>query len=216
MSDVNDIVMGNMARTTGEEAKWGVMKIDNPELTQRLPVKVQAVAKKKSDTGINPRAMHRFTTDRKVFTNKTKRNGGTLLIDGSGSMHFDSQDIENLVHILPASTVAMYQGLVDDDLADIEWKDTDTEPTGVLGILASKGKWVKEIPYYGFNNIIDGPAMDWLGKQQEPRIIITDMQVSGICKDDNYGNPVPVPDFNPELTIDALKKVKEYIYIITS
>ena len=214
MSDVNNIVMGNMARRTGEEAKWGVMKIDNPELTQRLPVKVQAVAKKKSDTGINPRAMHRFTTDRKVFTNKTKRNGGTLLIDGSGSMHFDSEDIENLVHILPASTVAMYQGLVDDDLADIEWKETDIVPTGTLGILASKGKWVEEIPKYGYNNIIDGPAMDWLGKQQEPRIIITDMQVSGICKDDNYGTPVPVPDFNPELTIDALKKVKEYNIIV--
>ena len=40
------------------------------------------------------------------------------------------------------------------------------------------------------------------------------MQVSGICKDDNYGNPVPVPDFNPELTIDALKKVKEYNIIV--
>ena len=210
MHEVNETVKRNMANATGEEAKWGVMKIDNPELTQKLPVKVQAVAKKKSDTGVNPRAMHRFTTDKKIFTNKTKRNGGTVLIDGSGSMHFSSEDIENLVHILPASTVAMYQGIDDGDLADIDWKDTDTTPTGVLGILANKGKWVEEIPSYGYNNIIDGPAMDWLGKQQEPRIIVTDMQVSGICKEDNY----TVPDFNAELTIDALKKVKDYNIIV--
>ena len=153
MNDLNDTIKRNMAQASGEEAKWGVMHIDTPELTQKLPVKVQAVAKKKSDTGVNPRAMHRFTTDRKIFTNMTKRNGGTVLIDGSGSMHFDADDIEQLVHILPASTCAMYQGHSDDDLMDIDWSDTDKIPTGTLGIIASKGKWVEEIPYYGFNNI---------------------------------------------------------------
>ena len=210
MNDLNDTIKRNMAQASGEEAKWGVMHIDTPELTQKLPVKVQAVAKKKSDTGVNPRAMHRFTTDKKIFTNKTKRNGGTVLIDGSGSMHFDSDDIEQLVHILPASTCAMYQGHSDDDLMDIDWSETDEVPTGTLGIIASKGKWVEEIPYYGFNNIIDGPAMDWLGKQQEPRIIVTDMQVSGISK---YDDGV-LADFNAELTVDALKKVKDYNIIV--
>ena len=80
----------------------------------------------------------------------------------------------------------------------------------VLCIIASKGKWVEEIPYYGYNNIIDGPALDWLGKQQEPRIIVTDMQVSGIAK---YDNSV-LADFNAELTVEALKKVKDYNIIV--
>ena len=210
MNELNSTIKRNMAQPSGEEAKWGVMHIDTPELTQKLPVKVQAVAKKKSDTGVNPRAMHRFTTDKKIFTNKTKRNGGTVLIDASGSMEFDADDIEQLVHILPASTCAMYQGHRDDDLADMDWSDTDKEPTGTLGIIASKGKWVEEIPYYGYNNIIDGPAMDWLGKQQEPRIIVTDMQVSGISRDGKH----VVCDFNAELTVDALKKVKDYNIIV--
>ena len=210
MNELNETIKRNMAQSSGEEAKWGVMHIDTPELTQKLPVKVQAVAKKKSDTGVNPRAMHRFTTDKKIFTNKTKRNGGTVLIDGSGSMEFNADDIEQLVHILPASTCAMYQGHRDEDLTDMDWSDTDKKPTGTLGIIASKGKWVEEIPYYGYNNIIDGPALDWLGKQQEPRIIVTDMQVSGIAK---YDNNV-LADFNAELTVDALKKVKDYNIIV--
>ena len=52
--------------------------------------------------------------------------------------------------------------------------------------------------------------MDWLGKQQEPRIIVTDMQVSGIARDGNH----VVADFNAELTVDALKKVKDYNIIV--
>ena len=207
MEELSYNVKRNMENSDGEDSRWGVMRIDTPELSEKLPVKVQAVAKKKSDTGVNPRAMHRFTTDKKIFTNKTKRNGGTVLIDGSGSMHLSSEEIEQHVHILPASTVAMYQGIDDDDLSDLDWSEVDTVPTGVLGIIAKNGKWVNEIPHYGFNNIIDGPAMDWLGKQQEPRIIVTDMQVSGISK--SYGD-MPRADFAPLLTVDALKKVKDY------
>ena len=103
-----------------------------------------------------------------------------------------------------------YEYVLERPYRDIDWSEVDTVPTGVLGIIAKNGKWVNEIPHYGFNNIIDGPAMDWLGKQQEPRIIVTDMQVSGICKEGNY----PIPDFNAELTIDALKKVKDYNIIV--
>jgi len=194
-------------RKSNDTAKWAKMDIIKPKLVERLPVKLQSTARKKSDRGVAPKSMHRYTTDKKIFSNKTKRDGGTVLIDASGSMDFTEEDIKELVYTLPASTVAMYCG---DDHHDIDytyWKDTDDKPLGHLYILAENGRYVGDIPDHPVQNLCDGPAFDWLGKQPEPRIVVTDMQVSGIRE---TSSGFTTTDFGDKMALDALKKVKEY------
>ena len=73
-----------------------------------------------------------------------------------------------MVEAAPAATVAIYSG-----------HDT----TGVLRILVKHGRIVKpdliDSPS-GHGNIIDGPALDWLAKQVEPRVWISDGVVTGV------------------------------------
>jgi hypothetical protein len=196
-----------LVRSSHKTAKWSQMDIVRPKLVERLPVKLQSTARKKSDRGVTPKSMHRYTTDKKIFSNKTKRDGGTVLIDASGSMDFTEEDIKELVYTLPASTVAMYCGDDHHDLDYTYWKDTDTKPLGHLYILAENGKYVGDIPDHPAQNLCDGPAFDWLGKQPEPRIVVTDMQVSGIRE---TSNGFTTTDFGDKMALDALKKVKEY------
>jgi hypothetical protein len=196
-----------LVRSSHKTAKWSQMDIVRPKLVERLPVKLQSTARKKSDRGVTPKSMHRYTTDKKIFSNKTKRDGGTVLIDASGSMDFTEEDIKELVYTLPASTVAMYCGDDHHDLDYTYWKDTDTKPLGHLYILAENGKYVGDIPDHPAQNLCDGPAFDWLGKQPEPRIVVTDMQVSGIRE---TRNGFTTTDFGDKMALDALKKVKEY------
>jgi len=196
-----------LVRSSHNTAKWSQMDILRPKLVERLPVKLQSTARKKSDRGVAPKSMHRYTTDKKIFSNKTKRDGGTVLIDASGSMDFTEEDIKELVYTLPASTVAMYCGEDHHELDYTYWKDTDTKPLGHLYILAENGKYVGDIPDHPVQNLCDGPAFDWLGKQPEPRIVVTDMQVSGIRE---TSNGFTTTDFGDKMALDALKKVKEY------
>ena len=196
-----------LIRSSHHTAKWSQMDIIRPKLVERLPVKLQSTARKKSDRGVAPKSMHRYTTDKKIFSNKTKRDGGTVLIDASGSMDFTEEDIKELVYTLPASTVAMYCGEDHHEMDYTYWKDTDTKPLGHLYILAENGKYVGDIPDHPVQNLCDGPAFDWLGKQPEPRIVVTDMQVSGIRK---TSSGFTTTDFGDKMALDALKKVKEY------
>tara|TARA_R100001082_G_scaffold383_1_gene305 strand:+ start:2333 stop:3808 length:1476 start_codon:yes stop_codon:yes gene_type:complete len=181
-------------------SKWGNMEIKNYPFLEQLPIKIRGRSKKYSDRGVSPRAMHRHTTDRKVFTAPAKRKGGTVLIDVSGSMSLSNYEIEELVRLLPASTIAMYSGSASGKPNDIH---------GALHILAQDGKWVKDIPEHDGENIIDGPAIDWLGKMPFPRLLVSDMQVSGIGWNkatDEYGHAI----FDAEFTLEAINKVANY------
>ena len=98
-------------------------------------------------------------------------------------MSLVQDDIKELAETLPAGTVAMYSGLNNHALEQIKYEMIDTITTGHLTILASKGSFVEHIETKGRQNLIDGPAIKWLGQQEEPRILVTDMQVSGIGQD---------------------------------
>ena len=213
---LQDTIMEHLNRSSDGSAVWGTMEIVKHKLTKKLPPKINGVAKKKSDIGVNPKAMNRYATDKKIFTSKTKRPGGTVLIDVSGSMDFYIDDIEELVHTLPAATIAMYSGV---DREDIRYKDydgiiADNTPVGQLQIIARGGKWVENIPSRGQQNLIDGPALDWLGKQLEPRILVSDCRFSGVRKTKSGTMDV---DFCPTLTTEAMKKIadKNIIPIMT-
>ena len=88
--------------------------------------------------------------------------GGTILIDASGSMgNFDY--IKGWCERAPFGTIAYYAG--------------NGGSKGWLYVYARDGMRSREIvepPSRG--NTVDGPAMDWLMRQEGPRIMVTDKE----------------------------------------
>ena len=151
---------------------WGdlrVTKLPMPEATKGNLGRKRIA----SDTGKNPRRMHRYLTDRKVFDRTTKGMGGVVLIDASGSMCFTHNDIREIVEAAPGCTVAMY---------------TETMERGKpnLWILADKGRICKasDMPVARAGNVVDLPALKWaVSKRQRssaPVVWVSDGAVTGV------------------------------------
>lgn len=125
------------------------------------------------DAGSVPRFMHRYSIDGRIFGRRRKAPGGTVLVDASGSMALSMEDIEKIITAAPCATVAMYSGRKD---------------KGSITVIARGGhradiKAIERVrKQIGGGNIIDGPALEWLGKQAEPRIWVCDGYVTG-CND---------------------------------
>ena len=83
-----------------------------------LPLSVNLQSRLRMDTrsyrpmdyGYNPKYINRYCIDKKIFKQKQRVLGGTILIDASGSMQFDGQDILEIMMMLPAVNIAMYNG----------------------------------------------------------------------------------------------------------
>lgn len=208
LSELDNFIKQQMrVSDKGEDAFWGKMGIKNPQLSRTLPADLLGKSKRKKDIGVKPNAMHRYATDKKIFIDKAKRVTGTVLIDASGSMNFDNEDIEDIVKLLPASTIAIYSGTNNPE----EYTSDDT--VGYLHVIAKNGKWVKEIPdtQEWRNNIVDGPAIDWLSKQAEPRILVSDLQFTGVAYETRTRNSTTRlrVGMSKVLFVDALSKMKK-------
>lgn len=151
------------------EQPWGVPSIDRPPLTRLAgTVKgkndLETVSRKPRwrDQGTVPGAMHRMTTDQKVFRTRTRISGGTILIDMSGSMSITSDQVEELLQQAPAATVAGYWGYGDG--------------TGTIRVLAADGRMTAKRYFEsdGGTNEIDLPAIEWLARQPGPRYWVCD------------------------------------------
>lgn len=68
------------------------------------------------DRGVLPVHMHRYTMDRAIFA--SRRAGGSVLIDGSGSMNWNPDHLEVMMKHLPLATVGIYHG------SGIDWEMT--------------------------------------------------------------------------------------------
>lgn len=147
---------------------WG--KVTWEECPMYVPAKFRTLLdhRRKLDTGVVPKHIGRLLSDQRLFDIKRKRPGGSVLIDTSGSMGLSEDDIDKLVMAAPGCTVAVYGGMHGDD--------------GRMRLLASKG-YVAERQYRtraGCGaNLIDGPALMWLAKQNEPRFWVSDGLVTG-------------------------------------
>ena len=169
-----------------EKFEWGKMKIQEAPLTMKLR---QDPSRKMRpvDMGAVPRYMHRLLSDQRVFGRRRKHvvYQGTLLIDHSGSMHLSTDEVDQILSIWPAVTIATYCGT--------------GRGHGIMRIVARNGRRAEQSwlgrPAAGANEI-DGPALDWLIKQKRPRIGVSDGHVSGA-----YEN------FHPWFGLDAAKKV---------
>ncbi len=154
-------------------ASWADYTMHKPALTINMNNKIRTgytnIAK---DKGVAPRKIHRYTVDRKIFTRKQNTYGGTILIDASGSMNFDGQDILDVMNEVPAVTIAMYNYF--------GWGNTSGK--GDIRIIARNGRRVNDDyleEHSGGGNFIDLPALEWLGKQTPRRLWVSDMQVVG-------------------------------------
>ncbi len=154
--------------TTTEMGYWGDMTIVRPPLPVNLTARLKAGrAYRPADFGYNPKYINRFCIDKKIFKQKQTVLGGTILIDASGSMSFDGKDILDILQLLPAATIAMYNGYGN---------------SGCLRIIAKAGHRVHEDyldSHTGSGNVVDGPALDWLSTMPPRRIWVSDMHVFG-------------------------------------
>jgi len=148
--------------------EWGVMFTHQPPLSVNLQSRLKnGRSYRPADFGYNPKYINRYCIDKKIFKQKVTALGGTILIDASGSMSFNGQDILEVMQQLPAVTIAMYNG---------------KSNTGDLRIIAKNGKRVTEKyldEHSGYGNVVDGPALEWLGKQPPRRLWVSDMAVFG-------------------------------------
>lgn len=117
------------------------------------------------DVGQVPDHWERWAEDKHVF--QSKRPGGTILIDLSGSMGWDHDELRRLIKKLPAVTIAGYSG-------------DDIKGGGRLCILAEKGMWRgldgEEVQ---FGNAVDLEALEWLAGMPGPRIWLSDGAIVG-------------------------------------
>ena len=156
-------------RTQRGMGRWGHMEIENPILQVNLNGKLKnGRGYRAMNYGHNPKYINRYCIDKQIFKQNHRVKGGTILIDASGSMHFSGEDILEIMNILPAVTIAMYNG---------------GGMGGVLRIIAKGGRRVTQDyldRYSGGGNIVDGPALRWLAEMPARRIWVSDMKVFGV------------------------------------
>lgn len=99
--------------------------------------------------GRHPRYIGRLLTDpdRRVFAGRRKSPGGTVLIDQSGSMHLEDDDLFRIIAAAPGCTVIGYSHKADSHHHPNIW------------ILAEQGRAVSIVPRGNGGNGVDGPAL---------------------------------------------------------
>lgn len=177
----------------GQPHRWGEMEIQRVP----LPAKLRGDPSRRpmaTDLGYVPRYMHRTLTDQRVFARRRKKRKyqGTVVIDHSGSMGLTGSQVDKILRRWPAVTIATYSG----------WSGSRKKGGGILRIVASKGRRADDehlLRPAGQGNCVDGPALDWLGRQKGPRVWISDGHVSGKGE-----------DFRPWFRVDAARKMKRF------
>jgi len=169
-----------MDSITNPNWRWGEMTIQHPSRT--TPKHARKKAKRRAEPmGVRLARPERWLLDRAIFaTNPTKRGSGallgSLLIDISGSMHINPEDLEEIARLAPNAIVATYGG-------------TDRAKAGALAIIANGGTMAYELEPIGADgsNVVDGPALRWLARQKAPRYWISDGAVTGVVDDSAPG-----------------------------
>jgi hypothetical protein len=183
LTDAQDIPPGQRGNGSGRPSKRG-----NPSLTwgrletlPALPMTEHAsatAAQRRTlavPAGSRLGAIRRSLTDGRCYRRTVQRlaKGGTVLIDTSGSMNLEPEQVHAVLAVLPAATVAVYSGKGASGSVSIIAKD---------GKCASAAAIKRRIDDAGPGNIVDGPALRWLAAQAEPRLWVCDGIVTG-CHD---------------------------------
>ncbi len=116
-----------------------------------------------TDTGQIPEVMERWAEDKQVF--RTRRGGGTILIDCSGSMSWDWDELKKAIKRFPTLCIAVYSG---------------RDSSGRLCIIGKDGRWADFDPsHMSGGNEVDLEALTWLSSQKGPRVWLSDGCICG-------------------------------------
>lgn len=150
----------------GGACAWGTMTIERFPLEDDQELRRRYRKMMHVDAGCAVGDISRVLTDQRVFREARPVIAGTILIDCSGSMGISAHEVRALVLESPALTVALYSG---------------QSSEGYLRIVAERGRCCRKESAYVMpgGNIVDGPALWWLAHQKEPRIWVSDGQVTG-------------------------------------
>ena len=198
-----ELVEAMTYRTSDGIGTWGEMDILEPPLTVNLQGRLKNNRMyRPADFGYNPKYINRYCIDRKIFKQKQNVKGGTILIDASGSMSFNGQDILEIMQMLPAVNIAMYNGY---------------GHTGTLRVIARNGMRVTEDElsnWSGGGNVVDGPALRWLAGMPPRRIWVSDMYVFGAGKNSSGFNLIKecydLCTQNKIINLKDIEEVKEH------
>jgi hypothetical protein len=187
-----------------------------PPLTQTIKPPKIATARRTTDAGSIPTAMHRFACDMRVFrSSRPGRDGVAVLIDGSASLNLTEEMISSILDECPAAVIAVYAGRVPKDTYGRRLhgrKVTAADDNyGELIVLANGKRRVPSIAPYHWrargtgNNVVDRPALEWLAARKERRKLwLCDGLVTGA------GNEILSPEHTREMArvIRAAKIVR--------
>ena len=114
----------------------------------------------------------RLLTDeqRRVFASPSRRHGGVVVIDQSGSMDLDEETLAGLVRRAPDSLVVGYSH-----------RPGDHGTTPNAWVLADRGGVLAQVPKGNVGNGVDGPVLRWAlahRRPGEPLIWVSDGQVT--------------------------------------
>ena len=169
-----------------------------PLKVERLPmpeVLSGSLGKKRvaSNSGKHPRRLHRYLTDpqKRVFDRTTKGKGGVIVVDGSGSMSLDRDELRRLVEGSKGATVMLYSVGADDGAENpLDKGSWECDSNGVpylsnAWVLADKGRMVTDVPFsHGSANGVDLPALKWAVSNRRhssaPIVWVCDGYVTGI------------------------------------
>lgn len=159
------------ARGRGGEGELSVgrMSIFTPPLTvrQRAFVRAGRGGRRCAMEGTRISRPDRYAIDRAIFTRRTRGEGATVLIDTSGSMSLGIEQVEEIVRTAGgAAVVAIYSGR--DDVGELR--------IVARGEMRAANEFFKP---FASGNVIDLPALEWLAKQPEPRLFVSDGCVTG-------------------------------------
>jgi len=135
--------------------------------------------------GIHLRFTHRYLIDKAVFGERRLTEGG-IMIDGSGSMSWTTEDMIALVERLPAVTVGIYSG------NDGVRRRDDIRLIGRICTIAKNGRFAKFTgldPGTSGGNAVDFEALTLLARWPSPRLWLSDGYVCGGPNSGACGHP---------------------------
>jgi hypothetical protein len=125
-----------------------------------------------SATGTSMRYPSRLLTDphRRAFGRPTRARGGIVIIDQSGSMDLDSDELDRLLLVTPAATVVGYSH-----------RPGDRSGVANAWVVAANGRRASRVPSGNVGNGVDGPVLRWaLERRHHSEVVVwvTDGQVT--------------------------------------
>ena len=160
-------------RETIQQAQAFTGPMTSHDLTGRFgrTVARKAWQHRSADSGPRLGRIEHILDNGKVFLNKRRGAGGTLLIDCSGSMHIAIEYVQAIMDQRPLMSVALYAS----NQQDLQ--------SGVLVHIARNHRCVPDLEHawkiLGQGNVVDLPALQWLIKQPRPRWWVCDGVVTG-------------------------------------